>query len=102
MGRYFRTAQEVSEQEAKEGHTVFVVPQSIMFKGKYPCMVCNTKRQPTYSNRVLPSIGWYDGYTCPNCKARTSRCYSVSDVKYSTTSNETGRFLVLWTTGGDE
>ncbi len=101
--RHFRTAQEVSEQEANEGHTVLVAPQSIMFKGQYPCMVCNTKKEPTYSNRVLPSIGWFDGYTCPNCKARTSEGVAyITDANWVTTCNKTGRILVLWTTGGDE
>ena len=105
LSRHFRTAAEVASKAAKEGHTILIAPVAAMFRGQYPCMVCNTKKQPKYSNRNLPSIGWFEGWTCPNCKARTSRCYSVADANYSTTCNTTGRHLVLWTVdseGGDD
>lgn len=102
MARFWMTSEEYAEKQQKEGHTVLVAPTKIMFKGAYPCLVCNTQREPTYSNRVLPSLGYFDGYTCPNCKARTSEGVStITDATWATTCNKTGRILVLWTTGGE-
>ena len=100
--RRFMTAEEYAQKEQKEGHMVLVAPQKIMFKGQYKCMMCNTQKEPTYCNRVLPSKGHFDGYTCPNCKARTSEgaCY-ITDANWATTCNKTGRILVLWTRGGE-
>jgi hypothetical protein len=99
MARRFITAEEAQ----KEGRTTLVAPQNLMFTGDYPCMMCFTKKAPTYTNRVLPSIGHFDGYTCPNCKARTSEGVAyITDANWMTTCNKTGKVLVLWTTGGEE
>jgi len=98
----FMTSEEYAQKAQKERRTILVAPQKIMFKGQYPCMMCNTTKAPTYSSRVLPSIGYFDGYTCPNCKARTSEgvCH-ITDANWVTMNADCTSILVLWTTGGE-
>lgn len=101
----WQTAEEVFVKEARKGnHHINILPVGDMFRGNYPCSVCFTKKPPRYSDRVLPSIGYFRGWTCPNCMARTERCYSITDAEYATCCNKTGRFLTLWVVdseGGD-
>ena len=100
------TAEEVFVKEARKGnHHIDIRLVKDMFKGNWPCSVCFTKKQPRYSNRNLPSIGWFDGWTCPNCMARTSECVTITDAKYVTTCNKTHKILTLWVVdseGGDD
>ena len=36
------------------------------------CKLCNTKKDMVYQCRNMPSIGFFEGWQCPNCKRRLS------------------------------